>query len=54
MGGLHVGAGSSYTAAAFCEVVQPSSRRVVMRIDFDDTTRADRLCDRPDRVSRVD
>lgn len=34
-GELHVGARNSYAAAGFREVVQPSSRRVVMRIDFD-------------------
>jgi GNAT superfamily N-acetyltransferase len=33
-GELHVGARNSYAAAGFREVVQPSSRRVVMRIDF--------------------
>ena len=35
-GELHVGARDSYAAAGFREVVQPSTRRVVMRIDFDE------------------
>ena len=37
-GELHVGARNSYAAAGFREVVQPSKRRVVMRIDFDTET----------------
>ena len=34
-GELHVGSRSSFAAAGFTEVVQPTVRRVVMRIDFD-------------------
>jgi GNAT superfamily N-acetyltransferase len=38
-GELHVGSRSSLAAAGFIEVTQPTVRRVVMRIDFDEEDR---------------